>query len=130
MKHSKFSFALIILFLSFVTAQAQNQDERIFIGKENAEKILRESLTNNSQHNVVGEKPLIKDENTAIEIAESVLFEIYSRENIIRQKPYEIYLVDSYWIIMGTLPKVWIGGTFLIIIDSRNSEIKRISHGK
>ena len=59
-----------------------------------------------------------------------MLFSIYGKDNIIKQSPYEIYFIDNYWVIGGTLPKEYLGGTFLIIIDSRNCKIIRITHGK
>jgi hypothetical protein len=31
---------------------------------------------------------------------------------------------------MGTLPTGYLGGTFLIIIDSRNCQILKLIHGK
>ena len=55
---------------------------------------------------------------------------IYGKENIESQKPYEHYLIKNYWIIAGTLKKDIVGGTFLIIIDARNSKILKITHGK
>jgi len=67
---------------------------------------------------------------TAISVAEPILFSIYGKDNITKQRPYEIYFIDNYWVIAGTLPKGYLGGTFLIIIDSKDSEIIRITHGK
>ena len=52
------------------------------------------------------------------------------KENIEKQKPYEIFLIDNHWILSGTLPTNKDGGTFLIIIDARNSKVIKITHGK
>ena len=46
------------------------------------------------------------------------------------QKPYETHLIENHWVISGTLQKGMKGGTFLIIIDARNSKVLKISHGK
>ncbi|HNI44451.1 MAG TPA: YbbC/YhhH family protein, partial [Chitinophagales bacterium] len=73
---------------------------------------------------------IIKDSLTAINVAEPILFSIYGKDNITKQRPYEVYFKDNYWLITGTLPSGWKGGTFLIIIDSRDCKVIRISHGK
>lgn len=121
---------LLLCFLTF-TITACSQNDRIILGKNYAEKELKEVLTNNADHNIVDNKELIiKDNLTATNVAESILFEIYGKNNIERQKPYEIYLIEKYWVISGTLPKGYKGGTFLIIIDATNSKILKITHGK
>ena len=101
------------------------------MGKSFAEKELKLALSKESQHNVINNKSvLIKDSLTAINVAEPILFSIYGKENIESEKPYETYLIDNYWVIAGTLPEDSLGGTFLIIIDSRNSKVLKITHGK
>ena len=73
---------------------------------------------------------LIKDKETAIQISEAILFKVYGKDNIVSQRPYETYFMDGYWIIGGTLPKDMLGGTFLIIINSVNGQVIKLSHGK
>jgi hypothetical protein len=114
-----------------MTACGQTKDNRIILGKSNAEQELKSLLAGKSQHNVIDNKTIIiKDSSTAINVAEPILFSIYGKDNIIKQRPYEIYFIDNYWVLTGTLPKGWVGGTFVIIIDSRNSKVLRITHGK
>jgi hypothetical protein len=82
-------------------------------------------------HNLVDDKAiLIKDSVTAVAIVEPVLFNIYQKENILGQRPYEVYHLDHYWVVSGTMPKESLGGTFLVIIDDRNGKLLRITHGK
>lgn len=82
-------------------------------------------------HNVIdGKKEIIKDNKTAVTIAEKILFDIYGEENIKDQRPYEIYKFGKYWTISGTLPRNSLGGTFLIILDATDSKVHRITHGK
>ncbi|RLZ06404.1 NTF2 fold immunity protein [Faecalibacter macacae] len=123
---------LILLFLSIINIScAQEKNQRLILGEKYAKEVLEETLKNNKVHNVIDNKtPIIKNDSTAIKVAESILFEIYGENNIIKQKPYEIYKIESYYVISGTLPKNYVGGTFLIIINSFNSEIIRITHGK
>lgn len=124
-----------IYFLTLLTftlfACGQTKSDRTILGKEYAEKEIYSSLTEKPQHNVIDNKTvIIKDSLTAINIAEPILFSIYGKDNITNQRPYEIYFIDNYWLITGTLPYGWKGGTFLIIIDSRNSKVIKITHGK
>ena len=130
MKKMKTIYVLMLL-IFMLTACGQTKGDRTILGKSYAEKELESALTDKSQHNVVDNTTaIIKDSLTAINVAEPILFGIYGKDNIIKQRPYEIYFIDNYWVISGTLPKEYVGGTFLIIIDSRDSKIIRITHGK
>lgn len=101
------------------------------MGKSHAEKELKSALSDRTQHNVIDNNTvIIKDSVTAINAAEPILFSIYGKDIITYQRPYEMYFIDNYWIISGTLPKNYVGGAFLIIMDARNSRILRITHGK
>lgn len=121
----------MVLLTFTITACGQNKSDRTKLGESYARQELEATLNNKAQHNIIdGKAAIIKDSLTAISIAEPILFGIYGKENIIKQRPYEIYFINNYWVIIGTLPKNYSGGTFLIIIDSRNSKIIRITHGK
>ena len=114
-----------------LTANGQKKSDRTYFGKSYAEQELKLALSDKSQHNVINKKTsIINDSLTAIKIAEPILFSIYGKDNITEQQPYEIYLIDNYWVIGGTLSKEYIGGTFLIIIDSHDCRIIKITHGK
>lgn len=96
-----------------------------------ARQQLKSALTDTTQHNVINSKYTVLDnKEKAVRFAEHILFDIYGKTQIQRQKPYTIYNIDGYWIINGTLPKGWVGGTFLIIINSHNCQIVRLTHGK
>lgn len=121
---------LLVIFLAF-TINSCAQNNRLILGEKYAKEELDAVLAKKSGHNVVDNKELIvKESKTAIKIAEAILFEIYGKENIERQKPYEEYLIKNYWVISGTLPEGSLGGTFLIIIDAKNAQILKITHGK
>jgi hypothetical protein len=94
------------------------------------ENDLKTELLDTALHNIVNKTLLVKDENTAIRIVEPILLNIYGRKNIIRQRPYEVQKLDAYYIINGTLPEGSLGGVFLIVIDSRDARIVRLTHGK
>ncbi|GAB6007588.1 YbbC/YhhH family protein [Dysgonomonas reticulitermitis] len=125
------SLLLLIVTMNCCSQNKQDNTERLVLGKEHAEKELRESLSDSLLHNVVNkDKILIDKEENAVKIAETILFPIYTEENIIRQRPYETYRINNYWVISGTLPKGYLGGVFLIILDARDGKVIRITHGK
>lgn len=120
--------SIILLVLSL---DACSQNSRTEFGKSHAESELKLALLNESQHNVIDNKSvIIINSSTAIKIVEPILFSIYGKENIESQKPYENYFIENYWVITGTLPEDMLGGTFLVIIDARNSKVLKITHGK
>jgi hypothetical protein len=79
-------------------------------------------------------KGLVPDEQTAIKIAEAVLFPIYGERAITQQRPYVVKLVDGKWSIDGSLPKPTdandgiVGGTFHIVISQRDARVLEIWH--
>lgn len=114
-----------------LTNCSQTRNDRAIIGRSGAEQELKSTLADMSKDNFLeGKRIIIKDSVTAISVAEPILFSIYGKDNIIKQRPYETFLIDKYWIINGTLPIDYLGGTFLIIIDSQDSKIIKIFHGK
>ena len=130
MKYIKSTLTFLMLVI-YLTACGQSKSDRLILGKKNAEEEIKSALSDTTKHNVINSKTIIiKDSLTATTIAESVLFGVYGKTNITKQKPYEIYHIDNYWLLTGTLPKGWVGGTFLIIMDDRNSQIIKITHGK
>lgn len=118
----------ILLILVFSTSFAQSKNPDL----ERARKFVEESLNNKTAHNVIVKKTSksLLQKETVIKIAELVLFQIYGKENILRQKPYKTFRINNFWLVEGTLPEGFKGGVFQIIIDDRTGEIKRITHGK
>lgn len=116
---------LLILVFSSSFSQSKNPD------LERARKFVEESLNDKTAHNVIVKKTSqhLLEKQTIIKIAEAALFQIYGKENILKQRPYKTYRINNFWLIEGTL-KGYIGGVFQIIIDDRTGEIKRITHGE
>ncbi len=102
---------------------------RLFLGKDVAKTELEEFI-NDSKSSISKGRILIADKEMLISIAEPILFEIYGKEDIIAERPYEIYLFDDYWFMRGTLPTNTKGGTFSIAINRKTCEVIGISHGK
>ena len=131
MKNLSLAFLLILTLIFSNITCAQDSDNRTYLGKENAEYQLKEVIANNKLHNIINlTNKIIKSNETLIKIVEPILFDIYGKNNIEKQKPYEINDFENYYVINGTLKKEHIGGVFLIIIDKRNSQILKITHGK
>ena len=73
---------------------------------------------------------VVPDEQTAISIAVAVWSPIYGKDEIAKQKPYQVFLVDGYWVVSGSLPKQLVGGTAKIVISKEDGRIINISHGR
>ena len=124
----KIGIILIIGILFFTPIQAQDSER--WIGDiKYAENQLELALKVDYDRTKMNFKLIPKKEN-AIIYAELILFEHYDKEQIEFEKPYQIYMIDDYWIIFGTLPKNYKGGVFELVFDSRNGKILRMSHGK
>ena len=118
-------------FLFFNISCAQNSNNSIYMGRKSAEYQLKEVIANNKLHNIINSSDkIIKNEEILIKIIEPILFDIYGKKNIEEQKPYEINDFENYYVVNGILDKNYKGGTFLIIIDKRNSQVLKITHGK
>ncbi|MFA7617193.1 MAG: NTF2 fold immunity protein [Weeksellaceae bacterium] len=123
---------LVFIFVMFADISfAQEIGERSFMGRKMAEYHLKEVIENNELHNIITpDNTIIKSEESLLKIIEPVLFDIYGKENIERQKPYEINDFENYYVVSGTMETGRSGGTFLLIIDKRNCQILKITHGK
>ena len=77
-------------------------------------------------------KPLLATKSVAIAVVEPVLCSNYGKDNIIKQRPYEAYLVDGFWCISGIYPSDinTFGGTFEIIVEAQNGRLWHLTHGK
>jgi hypothetical protein len=128
MKRLKKLFLLIVLTFT-ISFCSQKQEPRLRYGKTFAEQELKLALTDTTLHNIVDNNTiLIKDSLTAISIVEPILFSIYGKDNIVFERPYETYFIDNYWIISGSIPKGVDGGAFLVIVDSRNCKLLKVTH--
>jgi hypothetical protein len=124
---SKFLFFITVL-VTLVSCRQANKN-RTTLGVEYAKQELHKALTDTTQKQVLVDT-LIKDKETAITIAEVILFKTYGKDNITAQQPYEINFIDGYWILNGTLIENMFGGTFLIIIKATNGQVIKLTHGK
>lgn len=95
------------------------------------ENFVNQSLNDKNSHNVINQKEtIIKDDKSVIHIAETVLFNIYGEKNILAEKPYLVHHYKNFWYMKGSLNKYDEGGVFELLMDDRNAQIIRITHGK
>jgi hypothetical protein len=73
---------------------------------------------------------LVPDKETAIKIAEAVLFRLYGEDSIKGQRPYVVKEADYIWWISGTLPKGNYGSVFNIGISKHTAAILRLTVGE
>jgi hypothetical protein len=127
MKQMTFLFLLLIP----VWSMAQEFKESTEASQQQARLELVKAQQDSTAHNVIRPDFVVfKNKEMVISYAELILFDMYGKENIERQKPYTIDYVDNHWIVRGNLPISLKGGTFLIILEAHTGRILKISHGK
>ena len=119
----------LVLLVSILSCNKEIETPSFEKIKLSEKETLRE-INDSTLHNAIGKDEIITNEKTAISIAEPLLFSVYGKENIVKQRPYKIGKVQNYWVVSGSLPKPQIGGVFEMIIDSKNGEIIRLTHGE
>jgi hypothetical protein len=129
MKKAILQVALLLAVVVCLGAQSNDDPTRHYLGEPFASRFL-ESALSGGEFNIAGNRELVPDQKTAVSIAQAILFSIYGEETIVSERPYEIHKLRGYWIIFGTLPKGWHGGTFKIIIDAKTARIILVGHDK
>ena len=71
---------------------------------------------------------LVPDKETAIKIAEVILFRLYGEEDTITQRPYKVKEEDNIWWISGTLKKNELGSAFNIAISKQTGAVLHLQH--
>ena len=120
----RYLFLILILFPLFAHTQELTKTELA-----QTRKIIKNALTDKTQKQVCVDK-VISDKETAIAVAESILFKIYGKEKIMSEKPYNVSHVDGYWLLNGSLPEGYMGGTFFIILSSKDGRVIKLTHYK
>jgi hypothetical protein len=75
---------------------------------------------------------LVPDKETAIKIAEAVLFPLYGEDEIKKERPYKVELRDGVWELHGSMPtlkdSLVVGGTFYVKILQSDARVIDIGH--
>ena len=66
---------------------------------------------------------LVPDKDTAIKIAEVILFRLYGQDNITTQKPYIVTQDENIWWVCGTGKQGMLGSYFKIAISQQTAAI-------
>ena len=68
---------------------------------------------------------VVGDQETAIHIAEAILFPVYGEDSIREQGPYQVTWNDGRWIVEGTVPDSggWRFRVVILQLDGRILEI-------
>jgi len=72
---------------------------------------------------------MIPDSLTAVRVAEAVLTPVYGLQEVEGQRPLVATLVDSVWIVHGTLPPDHVGGVARVELSQRDARVLRMIHG-
>ena len=120
----KYLFTCIILLPFFALAQQLTKAD-----SQSYREIIKWALTDKTNYRFQINKA-IADKETAVSVAEPILFSIYGKDQIIGEKPYNVALIDGFWILTGTLPDGYVGGTFLIIFSAKDGRVIKLTHGK
>jgi len=124
-----------VLFLIFSCSEKIDSN-KIFIENQNREYAISELQNALENNRTVPESEIdytakpIPDSKSAVNVAEKILFEVYGKDEIIEQRPYNLVYQNGYWILNGTRPEPIIGGVFLIIMNSKDGKIIELIHGK
>jgi len=118
---------IIILILFSMTTFAQGNNERTILGEEWAKKYIDERIKEKNKY-YLPKDGIIKNKEMAMQIAEIYLNSIYGADVIEDEKPFEVYNYNRYWLVAGTLPKGWIGGTAVIIMSQNSGQVLDVIH--
>jgi len=124
----KTNYLLLLWLLGISPVAAQSFTGRTVLGEQHARQQVL-SIVRKAPVKAFA-KLLLPTKAVAIAVAEPVLFNIYGKQQIVQERPYEAYLINGYWYISGTLPEEYEGGTFEIIIEANNGRVVHLIHDK
>ncbi len=75
-------------------------------------------------------KEVIPDAQTALDVALILAKKVYGKEQIEREKPYQVIKRGKYWTVGGSLPKYSVGGVFIVTLKAENGKVVEFYHGK
>ncbi|MGI4865743.1 MAG: NTF2 fold immunity protein [Janthinobacterium lividum] len=127
-KYVKASYLLLLWLLGAAPVAAQSFTGRTVLGEKYARQQVL-SIVKKAPEKAFA-KPLLPTKEVAVAVAEPVLFNIFGKQQIVQERPYEAYLINGYWYISGTLPKEYEGGTFEIIMEANNGRVVHLIHDK
>lgn len=130
-------FFILALFVMSCTSNTSKMREETQQSQQ-PEYVMNDSLSTDYYIDMKGYIPvegLVPTADVAVKIAECVLFEIYGKEKIEKEKPFSVNLRDGVWIIEGNIPDIKNGditfcGQVYMEIKKSNGEILKFLHTK
>ena len=122
---AKIRFAAILLVTGFAFAFAS-----VMLGQlDETSAAPRKNLSAGGRYPLPKEG-LVPDKETAIKVAEAVLFRLYGEDTIANQRPYVVKEDDFIWWISGTLPRGQFGIAFNIGIAKHTAAVVHLTLGE
>jgi len=117
---------------SYSQPRLSHKDGRVVSNEEYARSIIKKALANSDCKSNKGffSDTLVKSKAGAIKFAEKVAINIYGKDQINGERPFDAFQIDGWWYVAGTLPEDSLGGVFEIVFSAMNYHIIYIAHGK
>ncbi|MGB8489927.1 MAG: NTF2 fold immunity protein [Bacteroidales bacterium] len=111
----------IVTYLIFIGLYCFYQGTKSHPDARQAE-IYVQQLIDNKYDSVSNE--ILISERTAIKIADQIFSEKYGNLHTLLWKPFDIYLINSYWFVYGPVSKSKLDGGPMIIINYHTGETR------
>ena len=73
----------------------------------------------------------VPDSKTALKVADAILTAVYGEQEIAKEQPLKVALVDKeLWMVWGTLDKRYLGGTAVVKVSKKTGTVVFLSHGQ
>jgi len=117
-------FTVALLLLSMLgSVTAETTEERF-------DREYLDSVLGKREHNVLASREAVASPEVAIAIAVAVWSPIYGEKALSTQRPFVARRLGAYWLVSGTLPTGFRGGTADAVIRAQNGEVLYVSHGR
>ena len=117
MKSKKFKIAVIVtitFFFSVICLYCFQQGTKSHLDARQAESCIRE-LADNKFDSITND--ILISEKTAIKIADRLFTERYGKWRNLLWKPFDVFLINGYWLVYGPVSKSEPDGGPIVIIN-------------
>lgn len=123
--------SLAILLISCMKNNSKVLNDANVVLSDSIFQFVKSPINYSNFNDIYKEDGYVPNAEIAVKIAEVILFNIYTKELIINQRPYNVYLKNnSIWCIEGNLPPNFEGGVFYIEICKDNGAVLKRLHTK
>ncbi|WP_321439067.1 YbbC/YhhH family protein [uncultured Bacteroides sp.] len=132
----KYLCAVLLVLATFISCkktheEVHQKENNISIAKDwiKVDSAYAEFRSRNLETSHGVTRDIVPNEETAMKIAEVILFSIYGQK-VYASRPYCIELRNGVWIIEGTLPKGCQGGVPYVEIQKKDGKVLKVIYGK